>query len=240
MSGVTVTVRLFAMLRERAGRDAFELELADGATVADALEALRDRDGLGDMLERMPVRAAVNREYAANETPLAPGDELALIPPVSGGGETGPRADSEPHVRISADPLSLEAVAGEVVRPGAGAIVSFQGTTRDVDRLEYEAYAEMAERRIAAILRECVGGHRLEAAAAEHRVGAVPLGEPSVIVAVSAPHRAEAFAGAREAIDRIKAEAPIWKREVEDGDRGVSRWVEGTVPEDAPAGGRAP
>lgn len=91
MSGVTVTVRLFAMLREGAGRDAIELELADGATVGDALEALRDRDGLGEMLERMPVMAAVNREYAANETPLNPGDELALIPPVSGGCETSPR-----------------------------------------------------------------------------------------------------------------------------------------------------
>lgn len=238
MSGVTVTVRLFAMLRERAGRDAFELELADGATVADALEALRDRDGLGEMLERMPVLTAVNLEYAANETPLTPGDELALIPPVSGG-ETGPHADSEPHVRISAEPLSLDAVASAVGRPDAGAVVTFQGTTRDVDRLEYEAYVEMAERRIATILRECVDRHRLEAAAAEHRVGTVPLGEPSVIVAVSAPHRSEAFAGAREAIDRIKAEAPIWKREVEDGDRGVSRWVEGTVPKDAPAGGRA-
>jgi MoaE-MoaD fusion protein len=237
MTGVTVTVLLFAMLRERAGRDAFELELADGATVADALEALRDRDGLGEMLERMPVMAAVNREYAASETPLTPGDELALIPPVSGG-ETG-RADSEPHVRISPDPLSLDAVARVVGRPAAGAVVTFQGTTRDVDRLEYEAYAEMAERRIAAILGECVDRHGLVAAAAEHRVGAVPLGEPSVIVAVSGRHRSEAFAGAREAIDRIKAEAPIWKREVEDGDRGVSRWVEGSLPKNAPAGGQA-
>jgi MoaE-MoaD fusion protein len=239
MSDVTVTVRLFAMLRERAGRDAFELELADGATVADALEALRDRDGLGEMLERMPVLTAVNLEYAASETLLTTGDELALIPPVSGGGEIGARAESEPQVRISAEPLSLDAVADAVGRPGAGAVVTFQGTTRDIDRLEYEAYVEMAERRIAAILRQCVDRHRLEAAAAEHRVGAVPLGEPSVIVAVSARHRAEAFAGAREAIDRIKAEAPIWKREVEDGDRGVSRWVEGTVPRDAPAGERA-
>jgi MoaE-MoaD fusion protein len=238
MSSVTVTVRLFAMLRERADRDAFELELDNGATVADALEALRDRVELGEALERMPVRAAVNREYVTNETPLAPGDELALIPPVSGGANPRPPSDSAPHVRISAEPLSLEAVAGAVGRPGAGAIVSFQGTTRDVDRLEYEAYPEMAEQQIAVILRECVERHGLEAAAAEHRVGIVRLGEPSVVVAVSARHRASAFAGAREAIDRIKAEAPVWKREVPDGG-GSSRWVEGTVPHEAQTGERA-
>ena len=85
----------------------------------------------------------------------------------------------------------------------------------------------MASERIEAILAECVAAHGLEAAAAEHRVGSVPLGEPSVIVAVSAAHRGEAFAGAREAIDRIKAEAPIWKREIEGGE---ARWVEGTKP----------
>jgi len=99
------------------------------------------------------------------------------------------------------------------------------GVTREVERLDYEAYAEMATERIAAILRDCIAEHGLEAAAAEHRTGSVPLGEPSVIVAVSAGHRKEAFAGARAAIDRIKAEAPIWKREVE-GER--SEWVEGT------------
>jgi MoaE-MoaD fusion protein len=224
MASMTVTVRLFAMLRERAGRDELELELADGATVGDAMAALRDSDGLGDALERMPVRAAVNREYVANDAPLAPGDEIALIPPVSGGGDAAASTAAEPRVRISAEPLSLDAVARAVRRPRAGAVVIFQGTTRDVERLEYEAYAEMAEQRIAAILRQCVDRHGVEAAAAEHRVGAVPLGEPSVIVAVSARHRAEAFAGAREAIDRIKAEAPIWKREVADG---KSRWVEG-------------
>ena len=225
MATMTVTVRLFAMLRERAGRNELDLELAEGATVADAMRALRGRDGLGDVLERMPVRAAVNREYVADETLLSSGDELALIPPVSGGVDAGAGTAAEPHVRISAEPLTLDAVARTVRRPSAGAVITFQGTTRDVDRLEYEAYAEMAERRIAAILRDCVERHGLEAAAAEHRVGAVPLGEPSVIVAVSARHRAEAFAGAREAIDRIKAEAPIWKREVEDGE---SRWLEGT------------
>ena len=225
MATMTVTVRLFAMLRERAGRNELDLELADGATVADAMRALRGRDGLGDVLERMPVRAAVNREYVADDTLLSSGDELALIPPVSGGGDAAARIAAEPHVRISAEPLSLDAVGRAVRRPSAGAVVTFQGTTRDVDRLEYESYVEMAERRIAAILRDCVDRHGLEAAAAEHRVGAVPLGEPSVIVAVSARHRAEAFAGAREAIDRIKAEAPIWKREVEGAQ---ARWVEGS------------
>ena len=99
--------------------------------------------------------------------------------------------------------------------------------TREVERLDYEAYDEMATERIAAILAECVERHGLEAAAAEHRTGSVPLGEPSVIVAVSAAHRGEAFAGAREAIDRIKAEAPIWKREIEGGE---AEWVEGTSP----------
>ena len=227
MTPVTVTVRLFAMLRERAGRDSFELELADGATVEDALIALREDDGLGETLERMPVRAAVNREYVDNETRLASGDEVALIPPVSGGAGSA----EDVHARVTAERLSLEAVTQLVGRPGAGAIVSFQGTTRDVDRLEYEAYAEMAERRMREILERCLQAHGLEAAAAEHRVGTVPLGEPSVIVAVSAAHRGEAFAGAREAIDRIKAEAPIWKQEVEAGEGGESRrWVEGSLP----------
>ncbi len=224
MTPMTVTVRLFAILRERAGRDSLELELADGATVEDALAVLRVEDGIGPVLERMPLRAAVNREYVDNDTRLAGGDEIALIPPVSGGA-------AQVHARVTGDALSLPDVTGRVGRPGAGAIVTFQGTTRDVDRLEYEAYAEMAETRIREILEACVSDHGLEAAAAEHRVGTVPLGEPSVIVAVAAAHREEAFAGAREAIDRIKAEAPIWKQEVEDTGGGEARrWVEGSLP----------
>ncbi len=216
-----IELRLFAVLRERAGRERLALELPEGSTVADAIAAAGREPGLGEILGRMPVRAALNREYVDADAPVAGGDELALIPPVSGGEATAVSA------RVSADPLSLEAVAGAVSRPGSGATVVFCGTTRDVERLEYEAYAEMAGERIAAILAECVAAHGLEAAAAEHRTGSVPLGEPSVIVAVSAPHRGEAFAGAREAIDRIKAEAPIWKREV---DGGRSEWVEGAPP----------
>jgi molybdopterin converting factor subunit 1 len=219
MAAMTVTVRLFAILRERAGRDAIEVSLPEGATVAEALDAIRTEGALGEVIGRLPVRMAVNREYAEPEARLAEGDELALVPPVSGGAEV--------HAQVHDGALSAEKITGIVSRPGAGAIVCFEGTTRDVPRLEYEAYTEMAEERIASILAECVASHGLEAAAAEHRVGSVPRGEASVVIAVSAAHREEAFAGAREAIDRIKAEVPIWKREVEESG---ARWVQGTVP----------
>jgi molybdopterin synthase catalytic subunit len=219
-----IRVRLFAVLRERAEREWVELSLEEGATVGDALAALREQDGIADVIDRVPVVMAVNREYADEDLPLRQGDEVALVPPVSGGA-------GGIHARVTEEPLSLEALAAMVGRPGAGAIVTFQGTTRKIARLDYEAYREMAEERIAEILDDCMRRHGLEAAAAEHRIGAVALGEASVIVAVSAAHREEAFAGAREAIDRIKAEAPIWKREVEaagGGDR--ARWVEGAPP----------
>jgi MoaE-MoaD fusion protein len=199
-----VTVLLFAMLRQRAGTPSLELDLPDGATAGDALTALGRREGLGEVVERLPVRVAVNREYVPESTALATGDELAVIPPVSGGA---------PIARVTPGPLSADRVLQSVASPAAGATVLFIGTTRDVASLEYEAYSEMAEERIAEILQGCLERHRLEACAAEHRVGTVPLGEPSVLVAVSAPHRADAFAGAREAIDRIKEEAPIWKTE---------------------------
>jgi MoaE-MoaD fusion protein len=136
------------------------------------------------------------------------------------------------HARVTEEPLSLERLAAAVRHPAAGAVVTFQGTTRDVERLEYEAYREMAEERIALIVTEAIDRHGLAAGAAEHRVGPVPLAEASVAVAVSAAHRGEAFAGAREIIDRIKAEAPIWKKEV---DAGSERWVEGTPPGDGRA-----
>jgi molybdopterin synthase catalytic subunit len=216
---VEVTVRLFAMLRERAGASEVKVELPDGARVRDALDAL------GGLADGLPLVMAVNREYASDDAPLDAGDELALIPPVSGG-ERG----TAPHARVTSEPLSLDALVARVRDPRAGAVVSFQGVTREVERLDYEAYAEMAEERIAAIVAEAIERHGLCAAAAEHRVGGVPLSEPSVAVAASAPHRGEAFAGAREIIDRVKAEAPIWKREVEGGEE---RWVEGARPPQA-------
>jgi molybdopterin converting factor subunit 1 len=211
-----VTVRLFATLRERVGASELTLELPDDARVGDALGEL------ADVTAGVPVVMAVNREYADEDQVLAAGDELALIPPVSGGSTR-----AAPWSRVSAEPLSLDSLAARVRDPLAGAVVTFSGITRQVERLEYEAYAEMAEERMTAIAAEAIERHGLRAAAVEHRVGPVPLSEPSVVVAVSAPHRGEAFAGAREIIDRVKAEAPIWKKEV-GGEE--ARWVEGKRP----------
>jgi len=212
-----VTVRLFAMLREQAGGGTLELELEPGATVDDALARLAQERPVGELLRRLPVQTAVNREYANGLTVLSAGDELAVIPPVSGG--EGPRL----HARLSGEPLDYEHVRRLVDDPGAGAIVVFEGVTREVEALDYEAYAEMAEQEMRRVLEACAQRNGLLAAAAEHRSGRVTLGEPSVIVAVSAPHREEAFAGAREAIDEIKERVPIWKREESDG--GAGDWV---------------
>jgi molybdopterin synthase catalytic subunit len=129
---------------------------------------------------------------------------------------------------VSAEPLSAQRLSELVGDPRAGAIVVFQGVTREIPALDYEAYAEMAVEQIESILRDCIAAHGLCAAAAAHRTGRVARGEPSVVVAVSAPHREEAFAGARAAIDAIKAQAPIWKRER--GEAGDGEWVPGAVP----------
>jgi molybdopterin converting factor subunit 1 len=242
---MTVSVRLFAILRERAGRDSVEIELPEGATVGDAFARLAETPGLAELVERMPLRMAVNREYASAGTLISAGDELAVIPPISGGaaepdqpldigspvGDKGLRVAARTHVAVTEEPLSAERLSRFVSDPGAGAIITFQGVTREVASLDYESYREMAEERIAAILVDCAERHDLLAAAAEHRVGSVALGDPGVVVAVSAGHRGEAFEGAREAIDRIKAEAPIWKRELDAA--GEGSWVEGAAAPEA-------
>ncbi len=204
-----VRVRLFAQLRERAGRDELWLDLPEGARVSDALAEV------SELAAGLPLVLAVNRDYAKPDRALATGDELALVPPVSGGAAVS--------ALLTAEPIDEAAVRAAVSDPRAGAVVVFSGVTRDVEALEYEAYAEMARPRLEAIAAEARARHGLCAVAVAHRTGRVTLSEPSVVVAVSAPHRAEAFAGAREVIDRVKAEAPIWKREP-DG------WVKGTVP----------
>jgi molybdopterin synthase catalytic subunit len=200
---MAVTVRLFAGLREQAGWSRRELEVA---TVADVWPAL----GLGE--EPAGLLYAVNREYADPERELADGDEVALIPPVSGGA-----------FRVTDQPLSLEAVAAEVADERAGALATFTGTvrrrsrSREVTRLEYEAYAEMAEDVMANLAAELAQRYELCSVAIHHRVGTLGIGEASVVVAVSAPHRQDALAACREAIDALKETVPLWKKEVYEG-----------------------
>jgi molybdopterin synthase catalytic subunit len=206
-----VRVRLFAGLRERAGSPELALELPDGASVGDALAQL------SGLTEGVPVVLAVNRQYAQHDDILQAGDEVALIPPVSGG------SVGVAHARVGGEPLLLDPLVERVRDPRAGAVVTFSGVTREVPELDYEAYRSMAEAKIGEIVTAAIERHSLCAAAAEHRVGVVALSEASVIVAASAPHRGQAFAGAREIIDQIKAQVPIWKQE--EGD-----WVTGVTP----------
>jgi MoaE-MoaD fusion protein len=200
---VQVRIRLFAGLRERAGTGSRTLELPDGATLGDVWPRLE----LGD--EPQGLLYAVNKRYADRAAAVSDGDEVALIPPVSGG-----------DFRLTAEPLSLDAVVREVARDEAGAIATFLGTVRnrsrdrDVVQLEYEAYEGMAEETMADLARELTERHDLLAVAIHHRVGRVEIGEPSVAIAVSSAHRAAALAACKEAIDTLKRTVPLWKKEV--------------------------
>jgi molybdopterin synthase catalytic subunit len=200
---VTVRVRLFAGLRERAGWAQREIDVS---SVADVWPAL----GLGD--EPNGLLYAVNKEYAPRDQLLTDGDEVALIPPVSGGA-----------FMLSDEPLSLERVVDEVRDDEAGAIATFTGTTRihsrerTVTHLEYEAYEGMAERVMAEIAAGLHARYELSAVAIHHRIGHVGIGETSVVIAVSAAHREAALAACKDAIDELKERAPLWKKEIYEG-----------------------
>lgn len=209
-----ISVRLFAGLRERAGADHVDLELPDDARAGDVLAAMGLAPG--------QCIVALDREYARADEPVLPTHEVALIPPVSGGEDPVVRL-----VEVTEQPLEPTAVLAAVRDPRAGAVVLFEGVTRDVEALDYEAYVEMAAQKLQTIAEEVAAKHGLCAVAVTHRVGRVPLSEPSVLCAASGPHRGETFAGARELIDRAKAEAPIWK--VELTPEGPQR-VEGALP----------
>ncbi len=199
---MNVHVRLFAALRERAGKGRLDVELADGATVADVWPHL----GLGG--EPQGLLYARNRVYVDRSEVLSAGDEVAFIPPVSGG-----------DFILSADPLSIEDVVAEVRDDSAGAIATFVGTTRahsrgrDVLHLEYEAYEGMAEQVMADLARQLTRRHDLCRVAIHHRVGRVDIGGTSVVIAVSSAHRAAALAACAEAIEELKISVPLWKKE---------------------------
>ena len=206
-----ISVRLFAGLRERAGTA--RLEVADVARVGDVWAKL----GLGE--EPTGLLYAVNREYAGPDDALHDGDEVALIPPVSGGA-----------FRLSGEPLDLQAAVDEVAGEDAGAVATFVGTVRrssrgrDVTYLEYEAFEEMAEPMLVRLGAELKAKHDLCEVAIHHRLGRVEIGEPSVVIAVSAPHRAAALEACREAIDTLKGTIPLWKKEVyADGEEWIGK-----------------
>jgi MoaE-MoaD fusion protein len=208
-----VVVKLFAGLRERAGTGERPLELPDGAVASDVWPEL----GLGE--EPDGLLYAVNREYAESGQPLAEGDEVALIPPVSGGAFV-----------VTDTPLSLEAAVEEVTNDRAGAVATFTGTVRSESRgrtvhhLEYEAYTEMAESVMAGLATVLKARYQVQDVAIHHRVGRVEIGEASVVIAVSAPHRADALAACKDAIDALKETVPLWKKEVyEGGEEWVGR-----------------
>jgi MoaE-MoaD fusion protein len=211
-----IHVLYFAGAREAAGT-ARETLAAVPATVAELRRALESaHPGLARVLPR--CRIAVDQEFADDATPLRDGAEVALVPPVAGGA---------PRFLVVDRPLALAEVVDAVSGPGLGGIVTFTGTVRDetkgrrVVRLEYEAYREMAERKLAEIGDEVARAHAATVAIV-HRVGVLAPGEAAVVIACAAPHRTAAFRACEACIERLKQDVPIWKREVfEDG----SEWV---------------
>ncbi len=217
-----ITIKLFASTRELFGASTITRDLPDGATVGDLLELLRQETN-GKVAPGY-LHVAIDKRYAGPQTVLRPGDEAAVFPPVSGGGESK-------RFWLTEEPLSLDALAGLVTAPERGGIVLFSGTVRGItgpqstDFLEYEAYAEMAETVLAQI-----GGEvqdrwpQVLDIAIVHRTGRLEIGESSVMVAVAGAHRQGLFDACAYAIERLKRIAPIWKKEV--GPDGTY-WVEG-------------
>ena len=205
---MNVLVRLYASYRESAGLDRVTLPLHDGAVVADAVEALL---AAVPALPRdfRPHLIAVNEEFANLAYPLSDGDDVALYPPVSGGAD----------VWVGTEAIDAEAAADAVRRAFNGAVVTFEGTTRDntggrpVLRLAYEADERMAAKVIGHILEETMARFDVPAIAARHRIGRLEIGDVSLVVAAGAPHRLEAFLAGLYVVDRIKHVVPVWKKE---------------------------
>jgi molybdopterin converting factor subunit 1 len=217
-----ITARLFARLREQAGTDCELVDLADG-TVADVYRALRERHPALEP-DLQLIRPARNQSFAEWTEVVGDGDEVAFIPPVSGG------SGGEPLIDLTDGPLDARRLETAVTHAGAGAICTFTGVVRDnsrgetVTHLEYEAYAGMAEQQMRAIVGEIAERWPEARVAMAHRTGVLTIGEASVVVSVSCPHRAEAIAACKWGIDRLKESVPIWKKEFA---RSGAVWIEG-------------
>jgi molybdopterin synthase catalytic subunit len=228
---IAVRVRLFARLREQAGSETATLELPAGSTIAEVYEALRHMHPALEA-DRNAVRAALNQEFKAWDAEVADGDEVAFIPPVSGGAH-GVGVLFE----ITLDALDARRMEVAVSHKGAGAICTFTGVVRDSSRgrsvthLDYEAYAEMAIAQMRRIGDEVAERWPEARVAMAHRTGRLDIGEASVVVSVSCPHRAEAISACKWGIDRLKESVPIWKKEhAADG----TYWIEGDEAKAAP------
>ncbi len=216
-----VRVRLFASYREAVGASQIELALEGGSRGQAVWTALVSRY---PALARLPEPSgyAVNDEYVDGGRPLRDDDEVALIPPVSGGGDAE-RPARPPLIEIIDGPIAFDRLMREVADPRAGAIVLFLGVVRDnargrrVDHLEYEAYEVLARREMEKIASTIASRWPAIRVAMVHRTGRLNVGDASVAISVSAPHRAEAFEAARYAIDTLKLTVPIWKKEIWEG-----------------------
>jgi molybdopterin converting factor subunit 1 len=217
VTATRVTVRFFAAARERARVTEHRLELPGPATVEDVSRALVAAfPALGPLMPQL--RVAVDEAFAQATDVVPDGAEVALIPPVAGGAPAG-------LFRVVDEPLSLAAVVEAVSRVSQGGVVTFTGVVRDhskgkrVTRLDYEAYAPMAERKLADIAREAREQWPGAEVAVMHRVGTLVPGDLAVVIAASAPHRREAFRACEHVIERLKQDVPIWKKEyAEDGE----------------------
>ena len=214
ISNMNVRVVLFAKPRELVGQPQVELALPAGATPADAWSELSSRYDLGPLPRSF--RCAVNSEYAGWDDPLKDGDELAVIPPVSGGA-IGERRGL---VAIREEALDPSAIAGRVRSDHDGALVVFEGVVRSQSRgkqvraLVYEAYGSMAQRQMEQLGEEARRRWPISELAIVHRTGTLQVGEVSVVIAVAAPHRGNAFDACEWLIDELKRTVPIWKKEI--------------------------
>ena len=205
-----IRVLYFALVREHVGLDEEKVRLDPGATVGDLRRVLAERHDIVARAQRH-LRVAVNEDFAQDGDTLHDGDEVALIPPVAGGA---------PRIWLSREPIDPREVEGLVARPEAGAVVTFTGVVRNhakgraVDYLEYEVYESMALAKLREVAAEVEAAHPEVQVAVCHRYGQLVVGDVAIVIAVSSPHRAVAFAACQQTIDRIKEVVPIWKKEV--------------------------